>query len=338
VVGVQLQRSPGGSQPLLGSRGSQVPTRCLGDHPGQPGAAHGQQRVRVGVAFQDRQVGHDELADQRACRQQLTDQVLEAPLVGGGLLGESVAGTHAAVQRRPGRVRQLKGMQPGGVDQRRPGQGVGVDAVGLGVARQEPAQVMSLSGADPVHGVAAAPEEHRDRQPRRPGRLHHHLQAGGRCRPGQRGPLHLTKTVEGRDRLASAHGAAPAIKHPHGVGAGDPQVDPDQPSVVHACSSRVVICCSGCPDGRRLSATTVPRWLSPTTAPTHVLQPAPVQADRATSLIRDIRGQTEGGNQGNEARRVRASLRAALNATPGPTGMLMQPWDFGVDQAPQSLT
>jgi hypothetical protein len=69
-----------------------------------------------------------------------------------------------------------------------------------------------------------------------------------------------------------------------------------------------------------------------------VLQPAPVQADRATSLIRDIGGQAEGGNQGNEARRSRASLRAALNATPGPTGKLMQPWDFGVDQAPQSLT
>jgi hypothetical protein len=69
-----------------------------------------------------------------------------------------------------------------------------------------------------------------------------------------------------------------------------------------------------------------------------VLQPAPTSAGRATSLIRGIRGQAEGGNQRNEARRTGASLRAALNATPGPAGMLMQPWDFGVDQAPESLT
>jgi hypothetical protein len=59
---------------------------------------------------------------------------------------------------------------------------------------------------------------------------------------------------------------------------------------------------------------------------------------RATSLIRGIRGQAEGGNQCNEARRSRTSLRPALDATPGPTGKLMQPWDLGVDQAPQSLT
>jgi hypothetical protein len=71
--------------------------------------------------------------------------------------------------------------------------------------------------------------------------------------------------------------------------------------------------------------TTAPRWLSPTTAPTHVLQPAPTQASRATSLIRGTRGQAEGGNQCNEARRSRASLRPALNATPDQPGCSCNP-------------
>jgi hypothetical protein len=229
-------------------------------------------------------------------------------------------------------------MQPGRIDQRQPGQGIGVDAVGLGVPRQEPAKVGRLGRAHPVHGVATGAEEHRDRQPRRPGRLHHHLQAGAPGCPGQGRPLHLTQTLHGGDRLAPAHDGPVASQHPHGVGTGDPQVDPDQPSVLHPRSLRVVGSCSGCPRGRRLSAATVPRRLSPTTAPTHVLQPAPTSAGRATSLIRGICGQAEGGNQRNEARRTGASLRAALNATPGPAGMLMQPWDFGVDQAPESLT
>jgi hypothetical protein len=107
------------------------------------------------------------------------DQVLDAALVGRGLAGEPITGPHAAVQRRPGRVQQLEGVQPGRVDQREAGQGVGVDAACLGVARQDPPQVVGFGRADPVHDVAAGREEHRDRQPRRPGRFHHHLQAGG---------------------------------------------------------------------------------------------------------------------------------------------------------------
>jgi hypothetical protein len=48
-----------------------------------------------------------------------------------------------------------------------------------------------------------------------------------------------------------------------------------------------------------------------------VLQPAPTSLGRATSLIRGIGGRAEGGNQGNQAWRQRAVLRAVLNATPG---------------------
>jgi hypothetical protein len=134
----------------------------------------------VGPALEHGQVGLAELADKWAGRQQLMDQVLDTALVGGGSLGEPIGGPHAAVQRRPGRIRQLERVQPGRVDQRQPGQGIGVDPVGLGVPRQHPPQVVGFGRADPVHDVAAGREEHRDRQPRRPGRLHHHLQAGAR--------------------------------------------------------------------------------------------------------------------------------------------------------------
>src|SRR5512133_3681680 len=63
-------------------------------------------------------------------------------------------------------------------------------------------------------------------------------------------------------------------KAPARCGAGDPQVDADQPPIVHG-ASLLVVACSGRSDGRCWVTTTVPRWLRPTTAPTQVLQPAP---------------------------------------------------------------
>jgi hypothetical protein len=197
VVAVQLEGGVGGGQPLLGPLGALLTGRCGGQQPLQPGTAGGHQGMGVGPAFEHGQVGLAELAGQGAGRQQLMDQVLDAALVAGGLLGEPITSPHAAVQCRPGRVWQLQGVQPGRVDQREAGQGVGVDAVGLGMARQDPPQVVGFGRADPVHGVAAGREEHRDRQPRRPGRFHHHLQAGARWGLGQRDPLHLPRDCPG---------------------------------------------------------------------------------------------------------------------------------------------
>jgi hypothetical protein len=267
------------------------------------------------------------------------DQVLDAALVGGRLLGEPITSPHTAVQRRPGPIRQLEAVQAGRVDQREAGQGVGVDAVGLGMARQHPPQVMGLGRADPVHGVTAAGEEHRDRQPRRPGRLHHHLKQGARWGPGQRGLFHLAETLHRRERFAAAHQAAVAGQHPDGVGAGDPKVDPDQPSVVHAVASLAAVACgSAASQGRRWVTATVPRALPPTTAPTHVLQPAPTRPGRATSLIRGVRGRPRAA-----IRRTRLDAPAPTSEEdstppPEPAGMHMQPWDLGGDQAPRSLT
>jgi DNA-directed RNA polymerase specialized sigma24 family protein len=98
-----------------------VAVRGAADQPGEPAEPEGQQRLGVATeAFQHRQVGLAEVTGQRAGGQQLADQVLDAPLVGGSLLGEPVAGPHPAVQRRPLRTGQRKGAQPGWVDQRRP--------------------------------------------------------------------------------------------------------------------------------------------------------------------------------------------------------------------------
>jgi hypothetical protein len=266
------------------------------------------------------------------------DQVLDAALVGGGSLGEPIGGPHAAVQRRPGRLRQLERVQPGRVDQRQAGQGIGVDPVGLGVPRQHSAQVVGFGRADPVHDVAAGREEHRDRQPRRPGRFHHHLKQGARGGLGQRGLFHLLKTVQGRDRLAAADQAAVAGQHPDGMGAGDPKVDSDQPSIVHPVASLAAIAgCSGRFDGRR-SAATVPRALCPTTAPTHVLQPAPTPLGRATSLIRGIRGRPRAAIRRTRLGAPAPSSEEDSTPPPEPAGMRMQPWDLGADQAPRSLT
>jgi hypothetical protein len=321
-----------------------MPARGLADQPGKPRGAGGQQRVGVGAkAFQHGQVGHAQLADQRAGGQQLADQVLDAALVLGALLGEPVAGAHAAVQRGPLSAGQRKWVQPGRVDQRQPRQGIGVDTVGLGLPRQHPAQVVRLGGADPVDRVATAGEAHRDRQPRRPGRLQHHLQARPGRRPGQGGPLHLEQAVRGWDGLATTHHAAVTVQHPHRVRADDPQVDPDQPSMVHRCLLAVVAwCCSGGPQGRR-STTTVPRrrWhpsQTPTTAPTHVLQPALACTGRATSLIRGIRGRPRVAISSTRHGARAPSSERYSTPPPKPAGMHMQPWDLGVDQAPESLT
>jgi hypothetical protein len=343
VVAIQLQGGAGGGKPVGGALLAVLAARGLADQPGKPAGAGGQQRVGVGAkAFQHRQVGHAELAGKRAGGQQLADQVLDAALVAGALLGEPVAGPHAAVQRRPLGAGQRQGVQPGRVDQRQPRQGVGVDAVGLGLPRQHPTQVVGPGRADPVDGVPAAGEEHRDRQPRRPGRLQHHLQTRGGRRALKGSLLCLGQARHGRDGFAAAHHAAVTSQHPDCVSADDPQVDPDQPSMVHRCLLAVVAsCCSGGPQGRR-STTTVPRRRHPlpvpTTAPTHVLQPAPASTGQATSLIRGIRGRPRVAISSTRHGARAPSSEMYSTPPPEPAGMHMQPWDLGVDQAPESLT
>jgi hypothetical protein len=112
---VQRQGGLGGRQPLGGAGGALLATGGPLDQAGQADGTGGQ-RLRRAVAFQHRQVGLAELDGQRAGRQQLADQVLDAPLVGGGLAGEPIGRAHAAVQRRPGRILQPQRVQPGRVD------------------------------------------------------------------------------------------------------------------------------------------------------------------------------------------------------------------------------
>ena len=107
--------------------------------------------------------GRAEVAGQRAHRQQLASQVLDPGLVLGGLAGEPVGGAHPPVQRCPAGAGSCSGCKPGRVEQRQPGQRVGVDAVALGVPGQEPAQVRCLLRRHPEHPVTAGGKEHRDR-------------------------------------------------------------------------------------------------------------------------------------------------------------------------------
>jgi hypothetical protein len=96
------------------------------------------------------------------------------------------------------------------------------------VAGQEPAQVGGLGRGDPQHGVAAAAEEHRDRQPRRASRFHDHDQVGARLSSSQRS--HLDRSEAGDCGTSTASGANPAsvVDHHGGVVAGDAKVDAEQ--------------------------------------------------------------------------------------------------------------
>jgi hypothetical protein len=206
------------------------------------------------------------------------------------------------------------------------------------MARQHPPQVMGFGRADPVPGVAAGREEHRDRQPRRAGRLHHHLKQGAWSGLGQRGPLHLFKTVHGRDRLAAAHQAAVAGQHPHGVGAGDPKVDPDQPSVVGPVASL-----PWWPAGRPLRWGGAGHGHGPKGAAsddgTHsCAATGPDPAGSGHFLIRGIRGRPRAAIRPTRLGAPAPTSEEDSTPPPEPAGMHMQPRDLGADQAPRSLT
>jgi hypothetical protein len=95
-----------------------------GDQPGQPGRSGGQQRPRVGVAFQHGQVGVVEALAQRCADGgdhrlgERADAVLAPADVG----GEPGHGAHPTVQRRPRQAAELHRHQPRGGDQRQPGE------------------------------------------------------------------------------------------------------------------------------------------------------------------------------------------------------------------------
>jgi hypothetical protein len=136
VIGVELDRGAGRGQPLLGAGDTLLAVGGGGEHLDQAGPAGGEQHVGAGVALEHGQVGLAQVAGERGGGQQLTDQVVDALGVLRAGLGEPVGGAHAPVQRGALGVGQLQRAQPGRVDQRQAGEGVGVDAVGLGVPGQ----------------------------------------------------------------------------------------------------------------------------------------------------------------------------------------------------------
>jgi hypothetical protein len=185
------------------------------------------------------------------------------------------------------------------------------------VPPEEPAQVGCLGRADPVDGVPTAAEEHRDRQPRRPGRLDHDLQAGVRGRSRQGGLLDLDQTLHGRERFAPAHDRAVGTQHPHGMGAGDPQVDPNQPSILHLVASLAALIGSGRSDGAALLHGHGPKVRASDDGTHSCAATGPDPAGSGHFPHPGHPWPAKGGNQTNEARRTSAFLRGGLNATPG---------------------
>jgi hypothetical protein len=229
----------------------------------------------------------------------------------GCLHGQPVAGPHPPVQRGPLGSWQPQRRQPVRVDQRQPGQSIGVDTVGLRVPGQEPAQVGRLLAGHSKHGMAPGAEEHRDRQPRRPGGLHHHLQPGALGCADQGRLFDQRQTRNARFAAAPAHLPPRAVQDPNRMRGRDTQVDSHQPSLpVHRSPiAETSPHRSSWPRRAANTTATVPRRQSPTTAPTHVLQTGPTSPGRPTSLIRDIRGQASGGNQLHEALPQRTTQR-----------------------------
>jgi hypothetical protein len=133
VGGVELDRRFRGVDPLLSPVDVLVALRVLLDERAQPFDTNLDQDVRVGVALEHGEIGDAEVAGQRGHRQHLADQVLDPALVQRALQCQAVRRPHAAVQRRPLDAGQDQWLQAGGVEQRQPGQGVGIDPVGLGV-------------------------------------------------------------------------------------------------------------------------------------------------------------------------------------------------------------
>jgi len=204
-----------------------------------------------------------------------------------------------------------------------PGQRVRVDTIALRVPGQKPTQVSGLRAGHPEHQMPAGGEEHRHRQPRRPGRLHHHLQHRAHRCPGQRRRLHPSQTAHRRLAPPPAHLPPALNEHPHRVRARDPQIHPDQssdhPDLHSSADTRTP---AGPRTVRRQLDDHGPKGVASNlnTAPTHVLQPGPTSLGRPTSLIRGIRGQASSGSveRGHRRRQPsrRPSLRATLNATP----------------------
>jgi hypothetical protein len=78
--------------------------------------------------------------------------------------------------------------------------------------------------------VPAAAKEHRDRQPRRAGRLHDHDQMSARLGASERRHLERGKAGDRGAGAASGANTSGVVDHHGGVVAGDAKVDAEQAS------------------------------------------------------------------------------------------------------------
>jgi hypothetical protein len=221
---------------------------------------------------------------------------------------------------------------PGRVDQRQPGPGVGVDAVGLGGPRQHPTQIMALAELTrytlwpwPVKNTAigshTGPVGSTTTSSRGPGTVP--ARAACSTSPGWPGRTALRR-----------HTTLPSPESTRRVWAlGIPRSIPTSPR-----SASRPPCGRGPQRWRSNGGACLrprsqggdirrrrPRLCCNRPRPARV---GPLPASGTAVPATD-------GHQSNKARHPGAFLTAGLNATPEPAGMRMQPWNHNADQAPQ---
>lgn len=235
VVAVELDRRGGDGPPGVGAVLAVMTTRCLADQADQPGTAGAQQRPRVAVTLQDRDVRVGELPADRVIqhRHRLAGQLAQPHLVARRRLGETIGSPHATVKARRVALHELQALQAVGVHDRQTSEGLGVDRVRLRMLRQELPQRCRLRRAHPMHDMAAAAEEHRHRQPRRARWFDDHLQARPRRRAGECCRLNRLQTLDRRPAPPPGQHRRGLVDHDHRVAARDPEIDADDAPCRH---------------------------------------------------------------------------------------------------------
>ncbi len=137
VTPIQLDRRLRSTDPFSCPLGALMAPGLLGDEGTKPLDTDFYQHTRISPALQHCQLGGTEIASERGHWHQLANQALDPDLVDAGFTSQTIRGPHPSVQAGGLSSLQAKRLQPGRVHQAQPGEGVGVDPVGLGVSREE---------------------------------------------------------------------------------------------------------------------------------------------------------------------------------------------------------
>ena len=181
--------------------------------------------ARVAVAGQEPQRGQRHVAADRGDpgRSEDLQQRVQPGHRGGPPVHQPGADLHRPLERLAGTEGVLT-VQPVGVQQRQPGQHLGVQPVGLGVLVVVGPQVGGLLRGDHHHGRAVAAEPRRQRHPGVAGRFHHHHHLGGVG--GQLAPQRVELVGVGAEPMTDPQHHAVLVGARRLVGGAARHVDP----------------------------------------------------------------------------------------------------------------